>query len=101
MLSIICHKVPRRPSSPLDYPERSTACVDLFQQDYSSLSHFCPSNSRDVRTKWQAELDSGEASYMVSIRFSARRVLAYAALFMACALLITSCKFPWQHSANN
>ncbi|HLK53248.1 MAG TPA: LppX_LprAFG lipoprotein, partial [Candidatus Angelobacter sp.] len=38
---------------------------------------------------------------MVSIHLSARRVLAYAALFMACALLITSCKFPWQHSTNN
>jgi hypothetical protein len=38
---------------------------------------------------------------MVSIHLSARRALAYAALFMACALLITSCKFPWQHSTTN
>lgn len=35
---------------------------------------------------------------MVSFHLPVRRVLAYSALFMVCALLITSCKFPWQHS---
>src|SRR5260370_1648631 len=40
----------------------------------------------------------GEASYMMSYRLPVRRALLYTALFMACALLITSCKFPWQHS---
>jgi len=35
---------------------------------------------------------------MVSFHFPARRALAYSALFIVCALLITSCKFPWQHS---
>ena len=38
---------------------------------------------------------------MVSFHLSARRVLVYTALFMACALLFTSCKFPWQHSQSN
>jgi hypothetical protein len=38
---------------------------------------------------------------MVSFHPSLRRVLVYTALFMACALLITSCKFPWQHSTTN
>ncbi len=37
---------------------------------------------------------------MVSFHFRARRVLVYGALFMACALLVTSCKLPWQHSAS-
>jgi LppX_LprAFG lipoprotein len=35
---------------------------------------------------------------MVSFYFPARRALVYCALFIMCALLITSCKFPWQHS---
>ena len=35
---------------------------------------------------------------MVSFHLPVRRVLAYSALFMVCALLITSCKLPWQHS---
>lgn len=35
---------------------------------------------------------------MVSFHFPARRALVYCALFIMCALLITSCKFPWQHS---
>jgi hypothetical protein len=35
---------------------------------------------------------------MVSLHFSVRRVLAYSALFMACALLFAGCKLPWQHS---
>lgn len=38
---------------------------------------------------------------MVSFHFSVRRILAYTALFMACALLIAGCKFPWQHSPSN
>src|SRR5450759_951438 len=38
--------------------------------------------------------------YMVSFHLPVRRALAYSALFMACALLITSCKLPWQHSAS-
>lgn len=39
--------------------------------------------------------------YMVSFYLPVRRVLAYSALFMACALLITSCKLPWQHTASS
>lgn len=35
---------------------------------------------------------------MVSFHLPVRRVLAFSALFIVCALLITSCKFPWQHS---
>lgn len=35
---------------------------------------------------------------MGSFHFPVRRALSYAALCLACALLITSCKFPWQHS---
>ena len=38
---------------------------------------------------------------MVSFHFPARRALAYSALFIMCALLITSCKLPWQHSASS
>lgn len=35
---------------------------------------------------------------MVSFHLPVRRALVYTALFIACALLITSCKFPWQHT---
>src|SRR5713226_9065919 len=40
----------------------------------------------------------GEASYMISFHIIVSGALVYTALFMACALLITSCKFPCQHS---
>ncbi|GAC1567661.1 MAG: hypothetical protein NVS3B14_14390 [Ktedonobacteraceae bacterium] len=35
---------------------------------------------------------------MISFHLPLRRALTYAALGIACALLITSCKFPWQHA---
>ena len=37
---------------------------------------------------------------MVSFHLPVRRVLAYSAFFITCALLITSCKLPWQRTAN-
>lgn len=41
----------------------------------------------------------GEAFlHMISFHLRLRRALSYAALGIACALLITSCKLPWQHA---